>query len=499
EWVPLNDLILLLIDETTNFLWLATRDELLQYDIIGERWRRVERHLWGPGERVVNIGVGGNSIYIETVPDAFYPDFFPPDSPLPNDRWRANVVRYKGLRNVGSFMQDVDPDEPPDVRWRGLRSKVPLQREDLYGMLGIPPVGFPSFLMPSGWVVYPNGTVLDPYLRTFPLTDWITDSYGRLWATYWGGGVLIGDLRMGTAEFYAAGPVGNDVRTIYIDKSAIWTGGNNTGDRRGISRASRNLITWQFFERRDNIRLQSTDVFDILAFDGSMWIATEEGLLEYQKSKDWRQFTVKENFFSDQIRALAATDSELWVGTTRGLCVIKGSSREVWRIENPGIELAGVNDLAVCVDTVYVATSQGLFKGTIPDRQFSFWAMPGGFLNASVPEISVQGSEVWLVTAEGVLCYDQNIGKAKSWRADPWLNSAQPTCIGVAGKFVWVGTRNNGFYRHNRMTGEWIQYTTNDGLLDNRVQTIRRDGDDLLIGTPSGLTRFYWNRPDRTK
>jgi hypothetical protein len=48
-------------------------------------------------------------------------------------------------------------------------------------------------------------------------------------------------------------------------------------------------------------------------------------------------------------------------------------------------------------------------------------------------------------------------------------------------------------------TGEWISYTTADGLLDNRVQVIRRDGDDLLIGTASGLTRFYWNRPGRLR
>jgi len=158
-----------------------------------------------------------------------------------------------------------------------------------------------------------------------------------------------------------------------------------------------------------------------------------------------------------------------------------------------------VSDLALCGDTMYVATPQGLFKGSIRDRLFNYAPMPGGLLNAAIMEISVQGPEVWWVTEEGVLRYDQNTGEAKSWRSDTWLGGAKPTCIQVAENFVWVGTERNGFYRHNRSTGEWIQYLTADGLIDNRVQVIRRDRDDLLIGTPSGLTRFYWNRPGRAR
>jgi len=61
-------------------------------------------------------------------------------------------------------------------------------------------------------------------------------------------------------------------------------------------------------------------------------------------------------------------------------------------------------------------------------------------------------------------------------------------------KFIWIGTEHDGFFRYNRKTGEWVQYTVADGLVSNRVQIIRHDGDDLLIGTANGLTRFYWNQ-----
>ncbi|MDD5087497.1 MAG: hypothetical protein PHI18_01695 [bacterium] len=500
EAIPLGDPLLLLFDESTGFLWLATRNEILLYDVNAERWKRIARDLWLPGNRVVNIGVGGSSVYVETVPEKLFPEFFFPGTPLPNDRWWAYATRYKGSRNFGAFMLDIDPEDPSGVRWRGLRSKVPLAPEDLYGQIGAPPAGFPSLSLPHGFAWYPDGTLMDPYLRAMPVTDWIVDQYGYFWGTFWGGGIMRADLRSAAAEFFEFGPAGNGARTIHVRRDEIWTGGFNSGDRTGITRASRNLMNWQFSERREDARIRSTNVFDIAEFGGNVWCATDEGLLAYQeKTGRWKAFTVSENLFSDQLRALLAADSDLWIGTTRGLCVLSGTDPEIWRIEHSGIELSGVNDLAICEDTLYVATPHGLFKGSIHDREFHYAPMPGGFLDAAIAEISTLDSNVWLVTAEGVLRCNANTGATNSWRADAWLGGGEPSCVLAAPKFTWVGTRANGFWRLNRETGEWIQYTTADGLLDNRVQVIRRDGDDLLIGTPSGLTRFYWNRPGRAR
>jgi ligand-binding sensor domain-containing protein len=172
---------------------------------------------------------------------------------------------------------------------------------------------------------------------------------------------------------------------------------------------------------------------------------------------------------------------------------------EITRADNGGIVLNGVTDLALCQDTLYIGTPGGLFKGSVRARRFAFMPLDPGLLNAPILEISVRGSQVWLATAEGIQVYDQATGQSKSWYANAWLNNAEPTCICATDSFVWVGTRENGFYRYRLATGEWISYTTADGLVDNRVQVIRRDGDDLLIGTASGLTRFYWNRPGRIR
>jgi ligand-binding sensor domain-containing protein len=396
------------------------------------------------------------------------------------------------------MLLDLAQTLPEGIRWRGLRSKVPLSTDDLYGNLGSGQANFPTLLLPSGWMWNPDGTILDPYLRTVLITDWIVDVRGYFWATYWGAGVLFDDLRGGRPDFYQAGPGGNDVRAILVDHDNVWLGGLNSGDRIGITRASPNLKNWQTYETRDNSRIRSTDAVDIASWNGDTWFATDEGLLAF-KSKDqsWKLYNINQHLQSDQVTSLAPSDSELWIGTTDGLAVMTLPNRDVYRINNQGAILTDVTRLALCRDTLYVGTSLGLFKGAIKDRHFSYTNLDPSIVNAAVTDISVIASEVWVATANGVLVYDQEDGKSKSFVLT-WTGGYVPTTIHAGSQFVWVGTPS-GLYRYRRSTGEWISYTTTDGLLDNRVQVVEGFGDDLLVGTASGLTRFYWNRPDRNR
>ncbi len=500
EAVTLDDPILLFFDDAKGYLWVATRTQLLLYDTALERWRVVEKALWGELDRVVNIGVGGNSIYVETIPQQVFVNIFPPGWPIPDPAWENYVTRYKGSRTFGSFMLDPEPEVPDGVRWRGLRSKVALTRDEIFGLLGFPPANFPSMLLPSGYVFHPDGTILDPALRSAPITDWITDRYGNFFTAHWGTGIMNGDLRTTRASLYMAGPAGNDIRALLVGESDYWMGGLGNGERKGITRAAHDFFSWNSFEVRDDRAIRSTNALDFATWNGGIWIATDEGLLSYNKrEQSWRRYGVNDNLFSDQVQALAATDSELWIGTSRGLAVMTSPGREIWRVTNPGIELNGVTKLAVVGDTLYVATPSGLFKGHVRDRAFSYMPLDPGLLNAPVLDLSVSGTEVWLVTTEGVMRYDPLQGQSESWYAVDWLARSEPSCIHAMPQYVWVGTRDNGFFRYRRDTKEWIQYTTRDGLVDDRVQVMRSDGDDLLIGTANGLTRFVWNRPGRTR
>jgi ligand-binding sensor domain-containing protein len=307
------------------------------------------------------------------------------------------------------------------------------------------------------------------------------------------------DLRMGKATLYRPGPAGNDIRAIYVGGQSVWMGGINSGERQGFTRASTYLDEWSGVERRDDSRIRSTELWDVTEWKNEIWFATNDGLLSFDEKKGrWSRTDVSDNLYASEIRALLSTDSVLWVGTVRGLCYVSPSG-EIYRIQNPGIELSGVTDLAALGDTLYVATPNGLFKGSTKSREFSFTNLDPGMLNAPVLELSVASGELWLATSDGVARYNSSTATSKSWLTTDFLKGARPSCVLATETHAWVGTESSGFFRYRKDTGEWIRYTTEDGLLDNHIQVIRQSGDDLLIGTPTGLTRFYWNRPGRAR
>ena len=180
EAVELDDPLLLLFDRENSYLWVVTRTQLLQYDVNMDRWRRTAKDVWGTMDRPVNIGVGGGSIYVETIPGQVFSTLFNFSPPFPKPDWERYITRYKGSRNFGNLIPESDLANIPDVRWRGLRSRAKLTSDELYGSLGNPPANFPSLFLPFGWTWNMDGMIRDQQLRSFPITDWVVDQWGNL-------------------------------------------------------------------------------------------------------------------------------------------------------------------------------------------------------------------------------------------------------------------------------------------------------------------------------
>jgi hypothetical protein len=488
------------MDVETGLLWVANRHELLYFELKQERWKRAERHLWAKTDRVVNIGTSGSQIFVETIPESAFDRFVTNARPLPNPRWLEYVTRYVGTRSYGGFRVDVSDTEPANARWRGLRSRLPLDNSQLGPTtLGRPPAGFPPVLPPDGWIWNMDGTLVDSDLRPHAITDWYIDGYNRFWSTHWGAGILTVNLYNVRGDLFMQGPAGNDIGALLVTDEELWMGGINDGEYLGFSRADHSLKSWSFVERRDNTRIRSTVLADLAIWDNRIWFATEDGLLAYDNKGRWRIFVVQDNLFDNNVQALRAAGDELWIGTAGGLNVMVKDGQFINRVPQGGLKTFGVTDIEVAGDTIYVGSPVGLFSAPQRTREFRFTDLDPGMLADEVKDISVIGDEYWLVTAQGVMRHDQSTGESKSWEANIWLDKAEPSCVHAMEKFVWIGTEHDGFFRYTRRSGEWIQYTVADGLVSNRVKIIRDDGDDLLIGTASGLTRFYWNRPHKNR
>jgi hypothetical protein len=498
--IPLMGAVQLIYDEETNYLWVCTHGEVLRWDVGARRWHREARNLWLPDDRVVNMGIGKDKIYIEVIPGTIYAQLFVVGSPLPLQGWEAYVRRFSGDRRFGGFFPDLnDPNTNGEIRWRGLRSKVPLTSDQLYGRIGFGPANFPDLTLPDAAIFYATGEVEDKYLRPFLITDWLVDRWGTFWFSTWGDGIGSADMRSAFADMFPLGLAGNDVRALLLTDQNIWTGGDNEAPLLGITSVSRDFRKWNYFEPRADAQILSTIVYDIEETGDFVWVATEEGLLAFQKKKgEWRRLGLKDGLWSNRIRALAANDSQLWVGTDRGLNLVTLPGLTVWRHEHPAFGDIGVLRLRLQQDTLYIGTPNGLFRGSIVNRVFTYFPLDPGLLAAPIRDICVLHDEVWAATRQGIQIYDSRTGKTRSWDAMTYLGGEQPTCLLATQPAVWVGT-GSGFWRWWRERDEWIDYSTDDGLVNPEVQIIRQDGDYLLIGTADGLTRFYWNDPRRLK
>ncbi|MCL4306419.1 hypothetical protein KJZ99_10920 [bacterium] len=497
EAVPIDDAILLLYDERYNHVWVATRDQLLKWQRGFDRWEIAARNVWMHGERPVNIGVGGQSLYVETIPDQVFEQLFTQNPPLPDPEWRAFVRRYRGDRSTGNLFLDMiqDPEEMDQIRWRGLRSKLRIP-DSAYppGVLAQLPAGFPYVMPPRPYTWYSDGTLYDPRGRSFPVTDWLLDSWGNFWSTHWGAGVLKSDLRALRSVQLLAGPAGNDVKALLFLEQGLWIGGANDGDFLGVSFLEGYGNSWSYVERRDDSQIRSTNVSDLVSAGDRIWFATMDGLLSYQpRKKQWKRFDVQDNLHAQQVTALAVRGTELWIGTHDGLSVLDTRGDQITRIPSDGFALSGILDLVVHDSLLYVGTEGGLTQVNARTHEVTRLPLDPGLLNLPVSSLSLLNNDLWLATPEGIMRRTAS-GETKSWLSEVWMKNAVPTCVDASNPFIWVGTEA-GFFRFDPSREAWEHYTRRDGLVDDYVQVIKEDRGDLWIGTRGGLTRYYYSRP----
>ncbi|MBL0062350.1 MAG: hypothetical protein IPP40_12915 [bacterium] len=497
EAVPIDDALLLLHDERFNYLWVVTRDRLLKWNRGLDRWEIARTNIWPLDERPVNIGIGDQSLYVETIPDRLFDGLFTTGTPIPDPIWMRYIRRYSGDRATGNLFPEMKPgdNDTLSIRWRGLRTKIPL-RDSNYpsGVLGQPPAGLPMLFPPPPYTWLADGTLLDQKNRAYPMTDWLVDSWDTFWSTHWGAGVLRTELRGLRGIQELAGPAGNDIRALVLLDNEMWAAGANEGDFMGISVMEDYGDNWRFIEKRDNQQIRSTRVEDMDFVGERVWLASADGLLSYlPRKKIWKRYDVQDNLPSQQVTALAGLRDELWIGTNDGLAVMDTKSNGITRIPNTTFELQGITELLADDSVIWVGTGLGLFQVQVRSHEISQIPMDNGMLVGQVTGLAKFGSTLWVSSPNGIMRRTAS-GESKSWLADTWMKQTEPTCITASDPYIWIGT-DGGLFRFDPSRESWEHYTRRDGLVDDRVQVVREDRGDLWIGTAGGLTRYYYSKP----
>ncbi|NOX88335.1 MAG: hypothetical protein GXO77_04855 [Calditrichaeota bacterium] len=197
------------------------------------------------------------------------------------------------------------------------------------------------------------------------------------------------------------------------------------------------------------------DVRDIAIRENILWAVSDGGMFRYDLQNDsFEKFTNIEGLRAIDLNAVAIDDiGQVIVGGSEGIIQIYDPARDAWSYQY-ALESNAINDLFVRNDTLWAAAFDGVGVFVRDGEEYVFKDFFHNFpVNPDVVlSCAVFNGYIWLGTNKGLLSAASDFGKYP-------INDPQ----------------------------RWKVYTTADRLPNNYVNDLHPTGEELWIGTPTGL------------
>jgi signal transduction histidine kinase/CheY-like chemotaxis protein/ligand-binding sensor domain-containing protein len=223
---------------------------------------------------------------------------------------------------------------------------------------------------------------------------------------------------------------------------------------------------------------------------GNIWFATNNGLCKWDMKTDrWTSFY--HNYEGNAKVFLTVREDNkgrIWAGTySSGVYVIDGNSgREVLHFyQNDKVSLLTSNFVVDVFNdrqgNMWIGEVSG-FCISYNTNDNKFRRYEGGTLSTI---IDYNSDNILLGCTWGLVILNKQSGQRKTLFEKTWVNDAV-----VIGENVWVCTRGDGLYCYNIKSNKLEKFTTKSGLQSNYINSVINIGDDLWLGTESGLCKF---------
>lgn len=447
-------------DQNTGYMWCGSSSGLFSYDTMSEYWERIELPMGNP--MVYSIGISPEKIWVEAGETYYSP------------RILFNRNPTYGMFTVSSS-SELESSSP--VRWVGERGDQPAE--------------YPQyFVNQSGYVFHSGGYLSGPDMKKYYVTCSLSDGWGYTWLGFFGAGMGRVDDNTYRMNLYRMGPSGSKVKSLLLNKSTMWIGGN------GLAKWNMKTEKWKRFQNETITGFESDNINDIAKIGKKIYFGTTLGLsiLDLESGR-FHTKTRLDNLSDSHITSLDNNPAELWIGTTAGVSVLHLKENRIRRFNNERIGDRYVNDIAVDGDFVWVGTRDGLY---LHDRVTKRWTYVVGSLaleQSEVRAIHAGPKEVWVGRFLGVEYFDKDKGEFKGYPSVLFGNRIVNDVFADSA-IVWLAT-DGGLYKFDRELERWVNFRREDGLPSDTIYVIQPDGDYLWLGTANGLTRFYWNDPYR--
>ncbi|RPI75774.1 MAG: hybrid sensor histidine kinase/response regulator [Ignavibacteriales bacterium] len=347
----------------------------------------------------------------------------------------------------------------------------------------------------------------------------IEDFSGKLWLAT-PGMLMSFDPATNSYEYFKNDPLNsqsisyNSISSGYVDKTGILIFGTS-GMGINFYDPKANRFSTLYRKKEPSSRITGFSIRSILdEGNGFVYISTDILYRWNRKTGELKSYETSSNNLdafgnTGPWSIIKSSDGKLWTATTEGLYMVDPRKENIKQYKfnpvNPnGLPQKGI--YTVFEDNekkIWIATENYLSRlingedGTFQNFRYQ----SGPAYNEQVRPVIYQDKKgiFWLGTKDGLVRFDYQNSKFKTFRNDPknpssinnnLIKSLCPDPFQPE-NFIWIGTAGGGLNRFNVEEETFIHFTERDGLPNNVVYGILPDeAGNLWLSTNKGLSKF---------
>jgi len=341
--------------------------------------------------------------------------------------------------------------------------------------------------------------LIDPHGRNFLFEDIVEDIQGNLWIASWGYGVFLSNKSDYYLNPLPYGLIQDRVNALYDDNGTLLISGAVLNDHRtGITLYDTETDDFSFIESGIDNLFPSVDINCLAADEHSIYAGTPYGLYVINKANKIidRQFSSNNGLAYDNVISLLAHNDTLFIGTEYGLSILYRSEDSGMVIRKTSFPETIIYDMELVDNSLWLGTSLGAYRFKLNSGQLQKIRDDMSILFSDVVDIEQYEQYLWFLSDKGLVKLNTKTGRHESF--PQVFASYIPNALAVNDYIAAIATEKGlALFFHADKKPFTREFTVDDGLPSNYTYSIMLDGDYLWLGTELGLTRFYWNNPNR--
>jgi len=462
-------------DSYRDYFWMVHKQGISFKSSVSNIWR--EMSLMNSGifsiYEIDDIGASPEYFWIRSGDDVFP---FDPFSATP-ESWDEAVNEIDFI-NWG-YSSRGEAGENLDLFWYSIEGEWDI------GLGQILPNG------KSGHVIsHKNGKKLTATLK-------MEDSNGNLWIGTDGGYVLKGWAQSSKLEIISFGLLSDNVTTTYFDSEENWWFADSKFKRTGQLSSFNDLYQsseapfltqwnepgnyWTYFYPNESIVIENTDVNAILRIGSTMYFGTMSGLLYLDLyNRDWNIITATNGLNDSAVWDIIEHEGSIFVATSNGINEVSIINHNVIPDEDNRFEKLtqfNIYDLESDSLNLYLATNKGLVKmdwieselKTLSNREFKKIRLESGKIMGTDGLLwsIIENEEVYI--APHVKSFD------------------------MCGSFLWIADVSQVALVDTSSGQSW-DYGLEDGIPGSKIYNLNCDENWVWFLTDKGVAFYNWSR-----